>query len=81
VRMDTTGNLVGVYLPRGDYQTSSKFQVYGKPIQVVGAGPWFSRFLAPSNQDGTDIGFRIEAAAGASKFSGFAYFGNYVNRI
>ncbi|RSM59724.1 Secreted glycosyl hydrolase, partial [Kibdelosporangium aridum] len=81
VRMDTTGTLVGVYLPRGDYQTGSKFQVYGKPIQVVGAGPWFSRFLAPSNQEGTDIGFRIEAAAGASKFSGFAYFGNYVNRI
>ncbi|MCE7009264.1 discoidin domain-containing protein [Kibdelosporangium philippinense] len=81
VRMDTTGNLVGVYLPKGDYQTGSKFQVYGKPVQVVGAGPWFSRFLAPANQEGTDIGFRIEAAAGASKFSGFAYFGNYVNRI
>ncbi|ONI78881.1 glycosyl hydrolase [Actinosynnema sp. ALI-1.44] len=81
VRMDTTGTLVGVYLPRGDYQTGSKFQVYGKPVQVAGAGPWFSRFLAPGNQEGTDIGFRVDAAAGASQFSGFAYFGNYVNRI
>nr|WP_042198187.1 discoidin domain-containing protein [Kibdelosporangium sp. MJ126-NF4]CEL23253.1 secreted glycosyl hydrolase [Kibdelosporangium sp. MJ126-NF4]CTQ94415.1 secreted glycosyl hydrolase [Kibdelosporangium sp. MJ126-NF4] len=81
VRMDTTGTLVGVYLPKGDYQTGSKFQVYGKPVQVIGAGPWFSRFVAPGNQESTDIGFRVEAAAGASKFAGFAYFGNYVNRI
>jgi hypothetical protein len=81
VRMDTTGTLIGVYLPTGDYQTGSKFQVYGKPIRVVGAGPWFSRFLAPAGQEGTDIGFRIEAAAGSSYFAGFAYWGNYVTRI
>jgi hypothetical protein len=81
VRMDTTGNLVGVYLPAGDYQTGSKFQVYGKPVQVIGAGPWFSKFVAPAGQENSDIGFRVEAAAGASKFSGFAYFGNYTNRI
>src|SRR5690606_34968547 len=42
VRMDTTGALVGVYLPTGDYQTSSKFQVYGKAVDVIGAGPWFT---------------------------------------
>jgi hypothetical protein len=46
VRMDTTGNLVGVYLPPGTYQTSNKFQVYGKPIKIVGAGPWYTRFVA-----------------------------------
>lgn len=63
VRMDTTGALRGVYLPAGDYQTASKFQVYGKPVQVVGAGPWYTRFHAPSAQDNTDIGFRAEAAA------------------
>ncbi|MET0237948.1 MAG: discoidin domain-containing protein [Kibdelosporangium sp.] len=80
VRMDTTGNLVGVYLPAGDYQTGSKFQVYGKPVQVIGAGPWFTRFVAPPGQSDSDIGFRVETAAGSSKFSGFAYFGNYVNR-
>ena len=49
VRMDTTGKLVGVYLPAGDYQTSTKFQVYGKPVKVVGAGPWFTRFHAPDD--------------------------------
>ncbi|MFD7438759.1 discoidin domain-containing protein [Streptomyces sp. NPDC059861] len=81
VRMDTTGKLVGVYLPPGDYQTSSKFQVYGKAVQVVGAGPWYTRFYAPSTQDNTDVGFRAEAAAKGSLFKGFAYFGNYTSRI
>ncbi|MGW0146379.1 discoidin domain-containing protein [Streptomyces sp. NPDC003333] len=81
VRMDTTGKLVGVYLPAGDYETSSKFQVYGKAVQVVGAGPWFTRFHAPSSQENTDVGFRAEASAKGSTFAGFAYFGNYTSRI
>ncbi|WP_405930228.1 discoidin domain-containing protein [Streptomyces sp. NBC_00827] len=81
VRMDTTGTLVGVYLPAGDYETSSKFQVYGKAVKVVGAGPWFTRFRAPSSQENTDIGFRAEGTAKGSSFANFAYFGNYTSRI
>ena len=81
VRMDATGNLVGVYLPPGDYETSSKFQVYLKAIRVVGAGPWYTRFHAPATQDNTDVGFRAESSANGSLFSGFAYFGNYTSRI
>ncbi|MFG2359157.1 discoidin domain-containing protein [Streptomyces sp. NPDC048521] len=81
VRMDTTGKLVGVYLPAGDYETSSKFQVYGKAVKVLGAGPWFTRFHAPSSQENTDVGFRAEASAKGSSFTGFAYFGNYTSRI
>ncbi|OON80881.1 discoidin domain-containing protein [Streptomyces tsukubensis] len=81
VRMDTTGKLVGVYLPAGDYETSSKFQVYGKAVKVVGAGPWFTRFHAPSSQDNTDVGFRAENTAKGSSFANFAYFGNYTSRI
>ncbi|MFD3331745.1 CARDB domain-containing protein, partial [Streptomyces sp. NPDC058700] len=81
VRMDSTGKLVGVYLPPGDYQTSSKFQVYGKPAKVVGAGPWYTRFHAPASQNNTDVGFRAEAAAKGSTFRDFAYFGNYTSRI
>ncbi|WP_406074131.1 discoidin domain-containing protein [Micromonospora sp. NBC_01638] len=81
VRMDTTGNLVGVYLPAGNYSTASKFQVYGKAVQVTGAGPWYTRFNAPSGQDNTDIGFRAEASAANSSFKNFAYFGNYTSRI
>ncbi|MFE3904867.1 discoidin domain-containing protein [Streptomyces sp. NPDC059153] len=81
VRMDTTGKLVGVYLPAGDYQTSSKFQVYGKAVKVVGAGPWYTKFQAPSAQENTDVGFRADASAKGSSFSNFAYFGNYTSRI
>ncbi|WP_346104633.1 CARDB domain-containing protein, partial [Nonomuraea maheshkhaliensis] len=78
-RMDAS--LTGVYLPAGDYQTTGKFQVYGKAIKVVGAGPWFTRFHAPSGQQNTDVGFRADGTANGSTFSGFAYFGNYVERI
>ncbi|MEV6108115.1 discoidin domain-containing protein [Streptomyces sp. NPDC051940] len=81
VRMDTTGQLTGVYLPAGNYETSSKFQVYGKAVKVTGAGPWFTRFHAPSSQTNTDIGFRAEASANGSSFANFAYFGNYTSRI
>ncbi|MGV9275579.1 discoidin domain-containing protein [Streptomyces griseosporeus] len=81
VRMDTAGKLVGVYLPPGDYETASKFQVYGKAVKVVGAGPWYTRFHAPAAQENTDIGFRAEATAKGSLFQGFAYFGNYTSRI
>ncbi|WP_229405913.1 discoidin domain-containing protein [Micromonospora sp. NBRC 110038] len=81
VRMDTTGNLVGVYLPAGTYSTASKFQVYGKAVKVTGAGPWYTRFTAPPGQDNTDIGFRAENSAAGSSFANFAYFGNYTSRI
>ncbi|OKP90244.1 glycosyl hydrolase [Paenibacillus sp. P3E] len=81
VRMDTTGSLIGVYLPAGTYQTASKFQVYGKAVKVIGAGPWYTRFMAPANQDNTDVGFRAEASANGSTFANFAYFGNYTSRI
>ncbi len=80
-RMDTTGNLAGVYLPAGNYQTASKFQVYGKAVDIVGAGPWFTRFHAPAGQENTDIGFRAEGTANGSTFRDFAYFGNYTSRI
>ncbi|WP_197717286.1 discoidin domain-containing protein [Glycomyces terrestris] len=81
VRMDATGNLKGVYLPAGDYATAQKFQVYGKAVEIIGAGPWYTRFYAPQNQENTDVGFRAEASANGSVFSGFAYFGNYTTRI
>jgi hypothetical protein len=81
VRMDTTGTLIGVYLPAGTYQTAQKFTVYGKAIRVVGAGPWFTRFQAPASQENTDIGFDAQSSASGSTFSGFAVFGNYTQRI
>nr|WP_051704199.1 CARDB domain-containing protein [Glycomyces sp. NRRL B-16210] len=80
-RMDTSGDLLGVYLPAGDYTTAQKFQVYGQAVEILGAGPWYTRFYAPQDQENTDVGFRTEATANGSTFAGFAYFGNYTSRI
>ncbi|MFI6477183.1 discoidin domain-containing protein [Nonomuraea sp. NPDC050663] len=71
----------GVYLPAGTYQITQKFNVYGKAIKLVGAGPWFSRFHAPTGQSNTDVGFEVASTAGGSSFTGFAVFGNYISRI
>ncbi|MBB5869644.1 hypothetical protein F4553_003023 [Allocatelliglobosispora scoriae] len=68
---------VGVYLPAGLYETASKFSVYGKPLQVVGAGIWYTRFQTPVAQANTDAGFRIETSANGSTFKDFSFFGNY----
>ncbi|MDT5024503.1 MAG: hypothetical protein QOE61_929, partial [Micromonosporaceae bacterium] len=79
VRQDST--LVGVYLPAGDYQITGKFNVYGKATKVIGAGPWFTRFFAPTTQDNTDVGFDSQSTANGSTFANFAVFGNYTSRI
>ena len=78
VRQDTT--LTGVYLPAGDYSISSKMTIYGKAVTVVGAGPWYTRFLSPSGQTNTDVGIDIQSSANGSKVSGLAFFGNWNSR-
>jgi hypothetical protein len=78
-RQDTTK--LGVYLPAGDYQTANKFTVYGRAVQVVGAGPWYTRFFTPQDQTNTDAGFSAQSGAGGSSFKNFAFFGNYTSRI
>ncbi|BFU43488.1 discoidin domain-containing protein [Krasilnikovia sp. MM14-A1004] len=77
-RMDT--GKAGVYLPAGDYRTTGKFQVFGRAIQVVGAGPWYTRFATPADQTETDAGFSAGSGAGGSAFRNFAFFGNYTIR-
>ncbi|WP_422770324.1 discoidin domain-containing protein [Plantactinospora sp. WMMC1484] len=81
VRMDTTGNLIGVYLPPGTYSTSNKFNVYGKAVRVVGAGMWYTRFQTPQTGSNTNAGFQVESSANGSTFEHLAFFGNYVERI
>ncbi|MFG2884319.1 discoidin domain-containing protein [Streptomyces sp. NPDC048297] len=81
VRQDTTGKLVGVYLPPGQYQTSNKFNVYGQAVKVVGAGPWYTQFNAPAGSENSDIGWSVSSSANGSTFRGFGWFGNYTSRI
>jgi hypothetical protein len=81
VRMDTTGNLIGVYLPAGTYSTSNKFNVYGKAVKVVGAGMWYTRIQTPPTGSDTNAGFQVESSANGSSFEHLAFFGNYTSRI
>ena len=79
-RQDTTHRSASTCRP-ATTRRRSKFQVYGKAVKVVGAGPWYTRFHAPPSQENTDVGFRAEASANGSTFANFAYFGNYTSRI
>ncbi|THG34536.1 glycosyl hydrolase [Glaciibacter flavus] len=72
---------LGVYLPAGTYTNDYKFQVYGRAMNIIGAGPWFTKFTAPGGATNTDIGFNGQSSSSGSTFSGFSYFGNYTSRI
>ena len=78
-RQDNTGKL-GVYLPPGTYLTTFKFTIYGKPIEVIGAGPWYTRFITPQDQSNTEAGFDVQPSASGSTFKNFSFFGNFTNR-
>ncbi|SDY56790.1 F5/8 type C domain-containing protein [Asanoa ishikariensis] len=77
-RQDTTS--LGVYLPTGTYETSNKFQIYLRPIKVVGAGIWYTRFQTPQTQQDTNAGFDVQSSASGSSFEHLAFFGNYTSR-
>ncbi|GAA1885563.1 discoidin domain-containing protein [Asanoa iriomotensis] len=77
-RQDTTS--LGVYLPAGTYETANKFQIYLRPIKVVGAGIWYTRFQTPQTQQDTNAGFDVQASASGSSFEHLAFFGNYTSR-
>jgi hypothetical protein len=82
VRTDTTGTWTGVYLPAGQYALGGqKLLVYQKPVKVVGAGVWYTQFVAPTTMENTDADWDLQTGASGSSFSGFAWFGNYDSRI
>jgi hypothetical protein len=81
VRMDTTGTLTGVYLPAGQYPVTQKFTIYQRGVAVVGAGPWFTQFVVPVSMENTDAGWSLQSGASGSTFRGFAWFGNFDQRI
>jgi hypothetical protein len=70
----------GVFLPAGQYSLTGRIQVGGKGMRIVGAGVWYTQFVAPAGQTNTDTGFDVQSTAGGSSFSGFAWFGNYTTR-
>lgn len=80
VIQDTTGTHTGVYLPAGQYSLTGRFTVYGHAVKIVGAGVWYTQFVAPQGQTNTDTGWDVQSTASGSSFSGFAWFGNYTTR-
>ncbi|AUG75530.1 Secreted glycosyl hydrolase [Kitasatospora sp. MMS16-BH015] len=80
VRMDTTGTYTGVYLPAGQYAVTGRLTIYGKGVKVVGAGVWYTQFIAPQTMTDTDTGWDLQSGASGSTFTGFAWFGNYNTR-
>ena len=81
VRMDSTSTYTGVYLPAGQYSVTGRLLVYNKPVKVVGAGVWYTQFVAPTTQSDTDTGWDLQSGASGSSFSAFAWFGNYTTRV
>ena len=74
-------SMVGIFLPTGDYQMTSKINVSSKSLQIVGAGPWFTRIYAPQASENIDIGFAFTGAnANGSQLRNLALFGNFTNR-
>nr|WP_211344963.1 discoidin domain-containing protein [Rarobacter incanus] len=71
----------GVYLPPGDYTVDGTLWVWGRAMDIVGAGPWFTLLHAPTDQINTNATIGVASAASGTQLRGFSYWGNYVERI
>jgi hypothetical protein len=78
-RADTTK--LGIFIPAGNWPLSTKIFVYGRATQIIGAGPWHTRLIAPQDQTGTDMGFNIASTANGSVLKDLSAWGNYRYRI
>ena len=79
VGQDSTGNHRRVPAGRPVHAQRAA-TVYGKAVKIVGAGVWYTQFVAPQGQTNTDTGWDVQSTASGSSFSGFAWFGNYTTR-
>lgn len=78
-RADT--NKLGIFIPAGNWPINSKIFVYGRATQIIGAGPWHTRLIAPQDQSNTDVGFNISSQANGSLIKNFSVWGNYRYRV
>ncbi len=74
-------NKLGIFIPAGNWPLNSKIFVYGRATQIIGAGPWHTRLIAPQDQSNTDIGFNISSQANGSLVKDFSVWGNYRFRV
>jgi len=78
-RQDTTK--LGIFIPAGEWEMSNKIYLYGRATEIIGAGPWHTKLVAPQQQSNTDIGFNIGSSANGSTIKDLSAWGNYVYRI
>lgn len=74
-------NKLGIFIPAGSWPITSKIFVYGRATQIIGAGPWHTRLVAPQDQTNTDVGFNIASTANGSVVKNFSVWGNYRYRV
>ncbi|WP_246120431.1 carbohydrate-binding protein [Cohnella terricola] len=70
----------GIFIPAGEWTISSKIFLYGRATEIIGAGPWHTKLMAPQNQTNTDVGFNISSTANGSTIKDMSAWGNYVYR-
>ncbi|WP_085278885.1 carbohydrate-binding protein [Paenibacillus barengoltzii] len=70
----------GIFIPAGEWTISSKIFLYGRATEIIGAGPWHTKLIAPQNQTNTDVGFNISSTANGSTIKDLSAWGNYVYR-
>lgn len=78
-RADSTK--LGIFIPAGNWPINSKIFLYGRATQIIGAGPWHTRLIAPQDQTNTDVGFNISSQANGSVLKNFSVWGNYRYRV
>ncbi|MFB9324583.1 discoidin domain-containing protein [Paenibacillus aurantiacus] len=77
-RQDNTKK--GIFIPAGEWTMNGKIYVYGRATEILGAGPWHTKLVAPQNQSNTDIGFNIASTANGSSIKNLSAWGNYIYR-
>ena len=71
----------GIFIPAGEWTINSKIFLYGRATEIIGAGPWHTKLVAPKNQTNTDVGFNISSTADGSTIRDLSAWGNYVYRV
>ncbi len=74
-RADSTQ--LGIFIPAGSWPITSKIFVYGRATQIIGAGVWWTKLVAPQDQTNVDVGFNIASTANGSTVKNFSVWGNY----
>ncbi|WEK53171.1 MAG: carbohydrate-binding protein [Candidatus Cohnella colombiensis] len=71
----------GIFIPAGEWTMDNKIFLYGRATEIIGAGPWHTKLVAPKSQTNTDIGFNISSTADGTTIRDLSAWGNYVYRI